>query len=131
MRAREFIAEQKGKIPKRYHQASRGLRTFAHPQGQDRLYELNRVMMAAALADGTLTPVDMNDESWVGRNNIAMPYTVEEDTMLRMALAAVGSRHQDLNNGDMRSRELDSVNRNSPVAAVKPMVLGRPKKSKK
>ena len=129
MRAREFIVEQKGKIPKRYHQASRGLRTFAHPNGQDRIYELNRVMMAVALADGTLTPLDMNDESWVGRNNIAMPYTAEEDNMMRMALAAVGSSHEDLNDGDLRSQELDSVNRTSPVAQVKPMTLGQSKKS--
>jgi len=131
MRAREFIAEQKGKIPKIYHQASKGLRTFANDSGQDRIYELNRVMMAAAMADGTLSPVDMNDESWVGRHNVAAPYTAEEDNMMRVALAAVGSQHRNLNNGDLRSQELDSVNRTSPVAQVKPMTLGRPKKSKK
>jgi len=85
--------------------------------------------MAVALADGTLTPLDMNDESWVGRNNIAMPYTAEEDNMMRMALAAVGSSHEDLNDGDLRSQELDSVNRTSPVAQVKPMTLGQSKKS--
>jgi len=51
--------------------------------------------------------------------------------MMRVALAAVGSQHRNLNNGDLRSQELDSVNRTSPVAQVKPMTLGRPKKSKK
>lgn len=134
MRACEFITEQNnknGKIPKRYQQASRGLRTFIDDNYKDRVYELNRVMMAAAMADGSLNPININPESWAGRNNIAIPYTKEEDNMMRVALAAVGSQNKDLNHGDLRSLELDSVNKKSPIPALKSMSLGKSKKSKK
>lgn len=115
MRASEFIAEAKvGKVGHRRQQATVGLTKFRHPMGGDRIYELNRVMMAVAGTDGTFVP-DIDQESWVGRNNIAIPYTEEEQNMLEKALQAVGSEYRDLNDGDYYSQEVDAVNKTSPV----------------
>jgi hypothetical protein len=82
------------------------------------VYELNRIMMAVASTDGTFVP-DLDGESWAGRNNIAAPYTPEEQDMLKKAYQAVGSHHEDLNNGDLRSQEHPAVNTTSPVTAFK------------
>lgn len=115
MRAKEFIAEIKvGKIGKRRQNPTRGLHKFRDSQFADRVYELNRAMMAAASTDGTFVP-DMDSESWAGKNNISAPYTEAEQKMLIMAYKAVGSDYKDLNHGDLRSQELDSTNKSSPV----------------
>jgi hypothetical protein len=119
MRAQEFIAEEAvGKISKRNQNATVGLNKFRDKQFADRVYELNRIMMAVASTDGTFVP-DLDSESWAGRNNIAAPYTPEEQDMLKKAYQAVGSHHEDLNNGDLRSQEHPAVNTTSPVTAFK------------
>jgi len=116
MRAREFLIEkQVGKIGQRRQVGTRGLSKFRDPQGFDRIYELNRVMMAVALADGSCAPLDLDTESWAGRYNTAHPYTDEETAMLKQALKATGSEQHDLNHGDNRSQELPSTNIQSPV----------------
>ena len=115
MRAREFVAEAKvGPLGKRRRAATRGLHKFRDETFADRIYELNRVMMAVASTDGTFVP-DLDGESWAGRHDIAAPYTKEEADMLERAYEATGSWHRDLNGGDMESGELDSVNKQSPV----------------
>lgn len=116
MRAYEFLNESTvGKIGKRKQQATKGLHKFHDENYADKAYELNRVMMAAAATDGTFVP-EMDRESWIGRNNIAAPYTKQEQDMLMQAYKAVGSAYTDINNGDLRSREVDEiVNKKSPV----------------
>jgi hypothetical protein len=115
MRAHEFLIEKHiGKIGKRKSQATVGLNKFRDADLADRAYELNRVMMAAAATDGTFVP-DIDNESWAGRYNLAMPYTDVEQRMLEKAFQAVGSEHEDLNRGDLRSQELASTNTTSPV----------------
>lgn len=120
MRAVEFLVEkQVGKIGHRRQQATRGLSTFRDPQGFDRAYELNRVMMAAACADGTDAPLELDTESWSGRYNTAHPYTDVEAKMLKQALRATGSEHHDLNHGDNESQEVKSTNTSSPIKSFK------------
>lgn len=120
MRAQEFLIEKRtGKIGARRQQSTRGLSKFRDPQGFDRTYELNRVMMAVACADGTGAPLDLDTESWSGRYNTAHPYTDEEAAMMKQALQATGSETHDLNNGDNRSQELESTNTTSPVNSFK------------
>lgn len=120
MRAQEFVAEdKKGHISKRLQNATVGLHTFKDNEHDDRTYELNRIMMAAAMADGTDAPVTIDSESWAGRYDIAAPYTDVEDKMMQQAFKAVGSTHHDLNNGDTRSQELPTVNTTSPIPAFK------------
>ena len=54
MRAREFIAEHKkvGDLSTRNQQATVGLHKFRDAEFADRVYELNRIMMAVASNDG-------------------------------------------------------------------------------
>ena len=120
MRAREFINEATdGKISKRLQSATRGLHKFRDRQFADRVYELNRVMMAVACNDGENFVETVDAESWAGRNDIAAPYTEVEHRMLEKAYKAVGSKHWDLNNGDMDSEEHPAVNKASPIRGFK------------
>lgn len=117
MRAQEFVAEAKvGPVGKRRRAATRGLHKFRDEQFADRIYELNRVMMAAASTDGTFVP-DLDAESWSGRHDVAAPYTKEEAEMMKRAYEATGAWHRDLNHGDMDSEEVPSTNKTSPVVA--------------
>jgi hypothetical protein len=121
MKAREFVNEHKkvGDISNRLRYATRGLHKFRDGQFADRVYELNRIMMAVASNDGQEFVNDIDGESWAGRNDVAAPYTQEEADMLKLAYKAVGSKHHDLNHGDMRSQEHPGVYKDSPVVAFK------------
>lgn len=122
MRIHEIINEQApaGKVSKRYQQATRGLNKFRDAEKADRVYELNRVMMAAACSDGTNPlPDHFHGQSWAGKDNIATPYTKAEQEMLKQAYEAAGASWDDVNHGDMRSMELKSTNKASPVPARK------------
>lgn len=114
MRAREFIVEREGQIGKRRQWATRGLHKFKDADGRDRFYELNRVMMAAAMADGS-NEISMPESSWVHNTNTAHPYSDVEQNMLKQAYRAVGSSYRDLNGGDMSSQELPSTNTQSVI----------------
>ena len=119
MRAQEFLIEKHvGKIGHRKSQSTVGLNKFRDSDLADRFYELNRVMMAAASTDGTFVP-DTDHESWAGRYNVATPYTDVEQRKLEKAFQAVGSDYEDLNHGDLKSKELDSTNKRSPVTGFK------------
>ena len=120
MRASEFISENKnGKISTQQQQATRGLTVFSKKMDTyDRLYDLNRLMMAVASSDG-VNPIKMDAESWVGKHNTAHAYTKEEQAMLNMAYKAAGLAHKDLNNGDMDSEELPDTNTQSIVKPFK------------
>ena len=121
MKIKDIILEDKvGDIPPRLQQATVGMDKFRDAQFADRVYELNRVMMAVAASDG-ISPLapEVDSESWAGRNNLAFPYTPEEQKMLIAAFGAVGSHYEDLNNGDLKSKELKSTNKISPVAKPK------------
>ena len=82
MRAKEFITEDNapGKLTKRQRYGSRGLHKFQDVDGRDRVYELNRVMMALAQANGESDheKIDLDSESWIGTSNMAVPYTEVE-----------------------------------------------------
>ena len=103
MRAQEFVTEDTvGKMSKRQNQATVGLNKFRDNKFADRVYELNRVMMAVASTDGTFVP-ELDGESWAGRHNIAAAYTQQEQQKLNMAYKAIGSTYVDINHGDLRS----------------------------
>jgi hypothetical protein len=120
MRASEFISESKvGKISNRQQYATRGLNIFSKKiDSYDRLYDLNRLMMAVASSDG-VNPIVMDAESWVGKHNTTHPYTKEEQDMLKLAYKAAGLAYVDLNNGDMDSEELPGTNAQSIVKPFK------------
>jgi hypothetical protein len=118
MRAKEFIIERKvGKITKRQGNSTRGLHTFAN-SNYDRIYDLNRVMMAVASTDGITVP-EIDQTSWAGKFNTAHAYTKEEENMLKLAYKSAGVAFTDLNHGDLKSKELDSANTQSTLKPFK------------
>jgi hypothetical protein len=124
MRASEFVSAKitetaNVKISRRLQAATRGLNIFSKKiDTYDRLYDLNRLMMAVASSDG-ISPIEMDHESWVGKHNTTHPYTKEEQAMLKLAYKAAGLQYKDLNNGDMDSEEMLEVNKVSPVKSFK------------
>lgn len=118
MRAYEFITEQVTAPSTRHHQSTAGLNVFTDSDF-DRIYTLNRVMMAAASTDGKSIPT-MNDTSWNSKHNTAHPYTQEEQDMLNIAYKVAGvPMMKDLNKGDLKSKELESTHINSPIKPFK------------
>ena len=119
MRAREFLAEKNfvktGHHPHRHHEAAL---PGAHRVGgtADRLYDLNRVMMCVAADDGTGTR-KIDRDSWVGRNNIATPYTKIEADMLKNAYRMADVEWDDAlaPNLDNISLETKDVYHQSPI----------------
>ena len=120
MKINEILSEDKvGKLTKRQQFATKGLHKFQDGEGRDRFYELYRIMLATASSNGVDPLPDIDAESWAGRYNIAAPMTEIEAKMLKQAYDKIGSKHFDLNNGDLRSMELKSTNTTSPVATRK------------
>lgn len=120
MRAQEFVTEEKtGKISTRNRAGTVGLNLFSDGEKVSGTYVLNRVMMAAAMADGSGAPIDMDAKSWVGKKSTASPYTKIEQEMLKQAYRAAGASYEDLNKGDLDSEEHPAVNNTSPVQAFK------------
>jgi len=119
MRAQEFITERDGKIGKRRQAATVGLTIFGDAERANSDYTLNRVMMAAAMADGSGEILDMDEKSWIGKKRGAYPYTRIEHEMLKQAFRAAGAEYKDLNSGDMDSEELESTNTTSPMQGFK------------
>jgi len=116
MRAREFVAEMRqGKLSTRHQSATVGLNVFSDSEKANSDYTLNRVMMAAAMADGSNEAIKMNGKSWVGKARTASPYTEVEQNMLKQAFKAAGANWEDLNCGDLDSEEVKSTNKQSPV----------------
>lgn len=118
MRAEEFITEaRRGKMNKVAKNATPGMTTFRDPDGVDRTYALNRVMMAAAMSDGSGKPVDMDTASWADKNNLATPYTDVEDRMMDAAYKAVGVKRNKV--AGRKSQEADDVHTTSPTKGFK------------
>lgn len=116
MRAREFVFEQRGKITKRQQFGTVGLHLYGDGSPRNHIYTLHRLMMAAAMTDGTVQP-NLDQESWIGKAGSAHPYTQEEADMLKLAYKAVGAVYQDLNQGDLDSEEPPGGNARSPIKA--------------
>lgn len=116
MRAREFIVEaEKGHITKRQQYPTAGLNKFTDGERWNSDYKQYRLGLALACTDGKTAPkVDV--ESWVGRWKTTHPYTEVEQEMLRLAYMATKINYVDVNNGDMKSKELPDTNTVSPVA---------------
>lgn len=121
MKITEIVFEgRQGKKPKQATQDT-GEWVFRDKGGVDRTYNLNRVMMAAACADGkTDEAVDMDQSSWVEKNNIARPYTEVEHGMMRQAFKTVDSTYKE-SEKDHKSREPEDTQKQSPTRQVGPI----------
>lgn len=119
MKIKDVIMEIKaGKVPKRYHQASTGLHTFGDSEHMNSDYAHYRLGLALAMSDGK-NKLDIDPKTFYGKKHTAHPYTREEDEMFKQAYQAVGASHEDLNHGDLHSKELDDTHRVSPHAKKK------------
>jgi hypothetical protein len=121
MKVYEIVNEAKvkqAKMTKRQNQSTRGVHLFGDAEKANSDYVQFRVGMAAAATDGKTMP-DIDAKSWIGKKKGAFPYTKEEADILKMAYKAAGADYDDLNHGDMNSKELDSTQKVSPVAKRK------------
>ena len=119
MKINEVITEATvGKLSKRQQQATRGLNKFTDGDHWNSDYTLYRLGLAVASTDGKSVP-DTDKESWVGKWKVTAPYSQADQDMLEKAYQAVGASYEDVNKGDMRSQELESTNKSSPVAPKK------------
>lgn len=120
MKITEIITEAKrGKMSKRQKQSTRGVHTYSDAEKMNSDYTAYRLGMAVAGCNGKDPAEHINATSWVGKKKSAHPYSKEESDMLKQAYKAVGASYDDLNHGDMESKELDTINRTSPVAKPK------------
>ena len=121
MKIYEIITEAKvkqAKMTKRQNQPTRGVHTFGDAERANSDYVQFRVGMALASTDGKTKP-NIDAKSWIGKRKAAFPYTKEEADMLKMAYKAAGADYQDVNDGDLNSKELNTTNKVSPVANPK------------
>jgi hypothetical protein len=121
MKILDIISESSQKaVTKRQSQSTTGLNTYGDSERMSGDYTAYRLGMAVAGANGKdPLPTEMKAKSWIGKKKSAHPYTKEEQEMLKQAYKAVGANYQDLNHGDMESKELDDTNKVSPVPARK------------
>ena len=119
MRANEFVVENKlGKVSAQQQQPTVGLNVFSKKiTSYDRIYDLNRLMMAVACSDG-VNPIEMPAESWIGKHNSAHPYTEEEHIMLKQAFNTIPSNTHHMVS-DHRSTEPVDTHKTSPVTGFK------------
>jgi hypothetical protein len=125
MRAREFIPEglsitPSGKMSKNHERAQIGTHLSRDIGGYDRVYHMNRLMMAMAVADGksTKAPEGVDASSWSEKYNTIHPYSEEEHNMVAQAMKIVPTDGQEIAK-DHRSRESDDVHKVSPVKGFK------------
>ena len=117
MRINDILGESKpaGKIRKSHKTVSQGAIKMRDTGGYDRTYHLNRIMMAAGMADGKSTkPVDMDSASWYEKYNTAQPYTDEEYKMIQSAMKTVPTDGK-IADKRHKSKEPDYVHKTSPV----------------
>lgn len=114
------LAEAKGngKLRKRDRQAQQGVLKMRDIGGYDRIYHLNRIMMAAGMSDGTTKSIDMDPSSWVEKFNSGHPFTEEEYNMLVAAMKVIPTDGTIIQKWS-KSKELPNVNNVSPTAKPK------------
>ena len=120
MRADEFINEgKKGRTPRHHHKAQPGGYKFGD-DGTDRIYHLNQIMKAAACADGRSNKaIDMDDESFAGKNNMAYPFSELEHNMMKQAFKTVRGNNAEELIRNHKSQEPEDTHKISPVTGFK------------
>jgi hypothetical protein len=119
MKVYDIITEvSQPKPTKRQSQSSRGLNIYGDSEKANSDYVAFKLGQAMAGTDGKTKP-DIDAKSWHGKKKTIHPYTEIEQEMFKQAAKAVGANYKDLNNGDMRSLELETTNTVSPVAKPK------------
>jgi hypothetical protein len=127
MRAREFVSESHpnagtGHTSELHGDHEAGMKGVSRSRdlgGYDRIYHMNRLMMAMAMHDGKGThPVDSAKDTWFEKYNTMHPMTQEEDNMIRGAMKTVPTDGRHVSKFS-KSKEPDDTHRVSPVPVKK------------
>jgi len=119
MRASEFLTEGEGKIHDHHSQATQGVMRVRDVGGYDRVYHMNRLWMAMAMADGkSKDAVDMDNASFVEKYNTVHPYTEEEYNMYVAATKTIPSDQKTIVPYS-KSQEPEDTNKQSLVKPFK------------
>ena len=81
-------------------------------------YNFYRVGMAAAMADGSGKPLEIDDRTWYHTNNVATPYSELEHKMMHQAFKHINSNVEEVVK-DHRSQEANDTHKTSPIPARK------------
>jgi hypothetical protein len=119
MRASEFLTEGDGKMHDQHSQATQGVMRVRDVGGYDRVYHMNRLWMAMAMADGkSQDAVDMDSASFVEKYNTVHPYTEEEYNMFVAATKTIPSDQKTVVPYS-KSKEPEDTNKQSLVKPFK------------
>jgi hypothetical protein len=119
MRASEFLTEGEGKMHDHHAQASQGVFKARDVGGYDRIYHMNRLWMAMAMADGkSQDAVDMDNSSFAEKYNTVHPYTEEEYNMFVSATKTIPTDKKDVLPYS-KSKEPEDTNTTSLVKPFK------------
>lgn len=121
MRAHEFLNEGKGdgKMHKDHAEANIGIYRARDVGGYDRVYHMNRLWMAMAMADGkSQDAVDMDAASFAEKYNTIHPYTEEEYNMFMAATKTIPTDKKTINPYS-KSKEPTDTNTKSTVVGFK------------
>jgi hypothetical protein len=119
MRAKEFITEAEGTIHAHAEVATQGIHKVRDVGGYDRVYHMNRLWMAMAMADGkSQDAVEMDNASFVEKYNTVHPYTELEYNMMIQATKTIPTDQKDVVPYS-KSSEPKDTNTTSPVKGFK------------
>jgi len=127
MRAQDFVSEghpnagtgHTTELNPHHDNVMKGVSRSRDVGGYDRVYHMNRMMMAMAMHDGKGPhPVDSAEETWFEKYNTMHPMTQEEDNMIRGAMKTVPTDGQHISKFS-KSKEADGGNKVSTVAQRK------------
>ena len=127
MRAQEFVIESHAnagsgfetKLNKDHDNVMKGASRSRDVGGYDRVYHMNRMMMAMAMHDGKGPhPVNSAHSTWFEKYNTMHPMTQEEDNMIRGAMKTVPTDGKHVSKFS-HSKEAEGGNKVSPVAKPK------------
>jgi hypothetical protein len=124
MKINEIISEGVGRAadhPEHATHANTGEWQFRDHGGYYPTYNLNRVMMAAAMADGSNKKLDVDEASWVSVYNVARPYTEQEHKMMQQAFRAINSEvhHTETDHKSYEHPETHTVSPHRKVGPIK------------
>lgn len=103
-----------------YESVQKGIHLARDIGGYDRIYHMNRLMMAMACSDGKSKkpPKGVDASSWYEKYNSIHPYTEEEHNMVHQAMKIVPTDGAEIVK-DHKSIEPDDIHRISPVRGFK------------
>lgn len=115
MKIKEVVVEgKKGKLNKVAKKAMHKTHSYSDGYKANGTMNFYRVGMAAAMADGSNKPVDIDERTWYSTDNVAVPYSDLEHKMLHQAFKAIKTNVKSPVT-DHKSRETNGTNKTSPV----------------